>query len=55
MLTDLAHPQSVMPGLDPGIHVFAVGMKTGDGRIKSGHDEKGGFPACLTLPQGSLP
>ena len=30
-----------MPGLDPGIHVFAVGSKQDvDGRVKPGHDEE---------------
>jgi hypothetical protein len=27
-----------MPGLDPGIHVFAVLQKVVDGRVKPGHD-----------------
>jgi hypothetical protein len=31
-----------MPGLVPGIHVFAVAKKDVDGRIKSGHDGRGG-------------
>jgi hypothetical protein len=30
----------VMPGLDPGIHVFlSVVPKNADGRVKPGHDE----------------
>jgi hypothetical protein len=28
----------VMPGLDPGIHVFTVSKKVVDGRVKPGHD-----------------
>src|SRR4029077_4436102 len=28
----LSNPETVIPGLDPGIHV--------DGRVKAGHDEK---------------
>jgi hypothetical protein len=31
----------VMPGLDPGIHVFlALGAKDVDGQDKPGHDER---------------
>src|SRR5882757_513240 len=30
----------VMPGLDPGIHVFAAGITDVDGRDKPGHDGK---------------
>jgi hypothetical protein len=30
----------VMPGLVPGIHVFARGITDVDGRDKPGHDEK---------------
>jgi hypothetical protein len=34
------HAKVVMPGLDPGIHVFAAaGKKDVDGRDKPGHDE----------------
>jgi hypothetical protein len=29
----------VMPGLVPGIHVFARRKKDVDGRVKPGHDE----------------
>ena len=29
-----------MPGLVPGIHVFAVCMQRRDGRVKPGHDER---------------
>jgi hypothetical protein len=29
-----------MPGLVPGIHVFATGNKGVDGRDKPGHDEE---------------
>jgi len=28
-----------MPGLDPGIHAFLLGVKDVDGRDKPGHDE----------------
>ena len=36
LLTEL-----VMPGLDPGIHVFfCCGKEDVDGRVKPGHDEK---------------
>jgi len=31
-------PSFVMPGLDPGIHVFTKPKKVGDGRVKPGHD-----------------
>jgi hypothetical protein len=31
----------VMPGLVPGIHVFASFKKDVDGRVKPGHDEEG--------------
>jgi hypothetical protein len=34
------HAKVVMPGLDPGIHVFAAARKKDvDGRDKPGHDE----------------
>ena len=29
----------VMPGLDPGIHVFAAEKEDVDGRVKPGHDD----------------
>jgi len=29
-----------MPGLEPGIHVFASTNKAVDGRVKPGHDER---------------
>jgi hypothetical protein len=32
--------EPVMPGLDPGIHVF-LRRQDVDGRNKSGHDERG--------------
>jgi hypothetical protein len=35
---DQAHAR-VMPGLVPGIHVFAAAKKDVDGRVKPGHDE----------------
>jgi hypothetical protein len=44
----MKHLQSktVMPGLDPGIHASAglakVWLERVDGRIKSGHDDRGG-------------
>jgi hypothetical protein len=31
-------PSNVMPGLVPGIHVFAEQIKDVDGRDKPGHD-----------------
>jgi hypothetical protein len=33
----IRYPSNVMPGLVPGIHVFAA-LKGVDGRNKSGHD-----------------
>ncbi|TGN89276.1 hypothetical protein EOW77_0010775 [Bradyrhizobium yuanmingense] len=38
----------VMPGLDPGIHVFLRTRKCVDGRVKPGHD--GRESVCLTTP-----
>src|SRR3954467_10177867 len=36
-----ALPSAVMPGLVPGIHVLAPGVKNVDGRDKPGHDGGG--------------
>ncbi|TWA99505.1 hypothetical protein FBZ96_104481 [Bradyrhizobium stylosanthis] len=33
-----ASPSVVMPGLDPGIHVFPRAQNRVDGRVKPGHD-----------------
>jgi hypothetical protein len=34
-------PKFVMPGLDPGIHVFVTLLQQDvNGRVKPGHDEK---------------
>ena len=35
----MSSPSVVMPGLVPGIHVFASSKKNVDGRDKPGHDE----------------
>jgi len=37
---------SVMPGLGPGIHVFAAEREDVDGRDKPGHDEGGVLIGC---------
>jgi hypothetical protein len=36
----------VMPGLDPGIHVFDDGTQDVDGRVKPGHDGKAEITKC---------
>jgi hypothetical protein len=38
-----------MPGLDPGIHGYAVGAGSVDGRIMSGHDGGDGWNCGSTL------
>ena len=43
--------QLVMPGLDPGIHVFAdTSKKDVDGRDEPGHDENSAHASSLTPP-----
>ena len=46
----------VMPGLVPGIHVFAACEEDLDGRDKPGHDDGGFGQRCSRLtPQKSAP
>ena len=38
-----------MPGLVPGIHVFLLGGKDVDGRVKPGHDGIWFYSKCQSL------
>ena len=39
MNSDASHNSVVMPGLEPGIHVFLFMWQVVDGRVKPGHDD----------------
>ncbi|CCD94438.1 conserved hypothetical protein [Bradyrhizobium sp. ORS 375] len=47
---------SVMPGLDPGIHVHPHATSNVDGRVKPGHDEeeRGGTKVPCALLHGAV-